>query len=393
MKKNIVNFLLFLSIGHMSTAMTSRILPHVISKSSTSGQARFFSSSLVARELYDPYKILGLAKGANLKNVKSAYRNLAKQCHPNVAGGTNEAFYGLQTAYEVLKNNLKDENVFSCCKVAYTNLLVMGSRLDNYAEFVSPFGISKKLLPAQIQEKLQLKQLNHKEPSLDVFYINDQVGLGVKALEKIPKDSLIKPYVGTVEVVHHSECDARKYALTLCGTDTQLMIDAEFAGNETRFCNHSYDPNCLIKPILDEKTGFVQYWLVAGKDIQAGEEIVWNYGSDYWRTHNLIPVEKKIMHLYQDKHLTIYSCPKGGNANLYINDNVVNSGEFLAANHVVVGARTFIVIVVKKDDMAVPLIYLKENKSVKFVTSLSVFSQEEQAKVTECFYSAIKTLK
>lgn len=47
-------------------------------------------------------------------------------------------------------------------------------------------------------------------------------------------------------------------------------------------------PKCIIKPILDEKTGYVQYWLVARKNIQAGDEIVWNYGSDYWRTQIFI---------------------------------------------------------------------------------------------------------
>lgn len=393
MKKNIIKLLLFLSIGQISHGMIHRVLPRIGTKSAIALQARLFSSTLVARESYNPYKILGITQAANSKDLKAAYYHLAKQYHPNVPGGTDEAFYDVYKAYEAVKNSIKDKNVFSRCNIAYTNSLVMGSRLDNYAELVSPSGISKKLLPAEMQKELRLKPAGYKEPVLEVFHIDDQVGFGVKTLEKISKNSLIKPYVGTVEVVHHSECDVRKYGLTVCGTHTQLMIDAEFAGNETRFCNHSYLPNAVIKPVLDEKTGFFQFWLVAHEDIQAGEEIVWNYGSAYWRSHNIVPVDKNIKHLYQDKQVTVFSYPKHGNAGIYINDAFVTTGDVLASNHITIGSKVFIIIVVKQGDMAMPVIYLKEDQLVKFVPDLSLFPQDVQAKLAECFHNAIKNLK
>jgi curved DNA-binding protein CbpA len=36
----------------------------------------------------DPYRILGLARGAPLAEVKKAYRRLAKANHPDVGGET-----------------------------------------------------------------------------------------------------------------------------------------------------------------------------------------------------------------------------------------------------------------------------------------------------------------
>lgn len=49
----------------------------------------------------DPYRVLGLAPGAPLDEVKRAYRRLAKEAHPDAAGSAATArFIALQRAYE-----------------------------------------------------------------------------------------------------------------------------------------------------------------------------------------------------------------------------------------------------------------------------------------------------
>ncbi len=51
----------------------------------------------------DPYRILGLARGASLDEVKRAYRRLAKEHHPDAAGaGALPRFLAIQAAYEQL---------------------------------------------------------------------------------------------------------------------------------------------------------------------------------------------------------------------------------------------------------------------------------------------------
>lgn len=284
------------------------------------------------------------------------------------------------------------KDVFTSHNVEYTDALILSSYIGEYTSFVFPDGISKTILPKEMQQSLSVCQAPYQKPKLEICHINDQVGFGVKALEKISKDCCIQPYAGIVGVVDHTACDSKKYALTVCGTQKQLIIDSELAGNETRFCNHRYAANSYIKPIVDEKTGLVQFWLVAAEDIQAGEEILWNYGSHYWRTHGIAPIDTQVRHIYQDKHLTMYSYPKQGRANLYINDNPVICKEIIASNHVVIGQDVFIVLVIKQGDKANSIVYNKSNDQVRFVQNVSDFCQDTQRKITECFHDALKKI-
>ncbi len=51
----------------------------------------------------DPYRTLGLAPGASVNEIRSAYRRLAKRYHPDAAGDRTLArFLAIQAAYEVL---------------------------------------------------------------------------------------------------------------------------------------------------------------------------------------------------------------------------------------------------------------------------------------------------
>jgi curved DNA-binding protein CbpA len=51
----------------------------------------------------DPYRVLGLAPGASLNEIRSAYRRLVKQYHPDAAGERAlPRFLAIQAAYEAL---------------------------------------------------------------------------------------------------------------------------------------------------------------------------------------------------------------------------------------------------------------------------------------------------
>src|SRR5882757_309346 len=58
----------------------------------------------------DYYEILGLARGASEQDIKSAFRRLAKDCHPDRNSSDKDAeqkFKELNEAYEVLKDPQK----------------------------------------------------------------------------------------------------------------------------------------------------------------------------------------------------------------------------------------------------------------------------------------------
>lgn len=61
----------------------------------------------------DYYKILGVNKGANEKDVKKAYRKLAMKYHPdkNKDAGAEEKFKKIAEAYEVLSDPKKKEDL------------------------------------------------------------------------------------------------------------------------------------------------------------------------------------------------------------------------------------------------------------------------------------------
>lgn len=52
----------------------------------------------------NPYDVLGVATDATLKQIKSAYRKLSAQHHPDKEGGDREKFEEVKLAYDVLSN-------------------------------------------------------------------------------------------------------------------------------------------------------------------------------------------------------------------------------------------------------------------------------------------------
>lgn len=52
----------------------------------------------------DPYRILGVLRGADLDQIKAAHRRLAKRFHPDRASGDEQRFLAVQEAYQLLSD-------------------------------------------------------------------------------------------------------------------------------------------------------------------------------------------------------------------------------------------------------------------------------------------------
>ncbi|MBO0858853.1 MAG: SET domain-containing protein-lysine N-methyltransferase [Chloracidobacterium sp.] len=66
-----------------------------------------------------------------------------------------------------------------------------------------------------------------------------------------------------------------KRRLYICGVDFYWAIDGSSGGNGTQFINHSCEPNCYSKVIH----GHILFFAL--RDIEAGEELLLDYGESY----------------------------------------------------------------------------------------------------------------
>lgn len=99
-------------------------------------------------------------------------------------------------------------------------------------------------------------------------------GQGAFALRPIPADTRIIEYTG--EAVSPAEADRRyehrddphTFLFTL---SKSVILDGGVGGNESRFINHSCDPNC--QAVIEDERIFID----ALRDISPGEELGFDY--------------------------------------------------------------------------------------------------------------------
>ena len=112
------------------------------------------------------------------------------------------------------------------------------------------------------------------ETELLVFKASPIHGLGGFAKAAIGKGTRVVEYVG--ERISKSEslrqCEGNNEFIFSLNDEQDL--DGDVAWNPARLLNHSCAPNC------DAESQDGHIWMVATRDIQAGEEITFNYGYD-----------------------------------------------------------------------------------------------------------------
>ncbi|MBN9414274.1 hypothetical protein ABS71_10815 [bacterium SCN 62-11] len=99
-------------------------------------------------------------------------------------------------------------------------------------------------------------------------------GEGLFAAEPIKAGTRIVSYQG--ERISKEESARRRAALNsyIFHLDYAWDVDGSGLDNTARYVNHSCDPNCRVE--LDGK----EIWIVADRDLEAGQELSFNYGYD-----------------------------------------------------------------------------------------------------------------
>ena len=103
-------------------------------------------------------------------------------------------------------------------------------------------------------------------------------GFGVFAVEPINKNKRIIQYEG--ELITHKQSliredrYLRRNEIWCFTVNRRWVRDANKGGNIARFINHSCVPNCYSQIVGHT------IWIRAGRNIQAGEELTYNYNTD-----------------------------------------------------------------------------------------------------------------
>ena len=116
-------------------------------------------------------------------------------------------------------------------------------------------------------------------------------GKGAFALKDIRKGTRLVEYVG--ENITPAESD-RRYDDTkvkdhhtfLFSVDSRKVIDATYGGNDSRFINHSCDPNC--DAVIENRRVYIE----ANRTIRKGEELAYDY--NYERTPRTTKADEKL---------------------------------------------------------------------------------------------------
>lgn len=103
-----------------------------------------------------------------------------------------------------------------------------------------------------------------------------KTGLGLYAIQDIPKRKLVIEYTGTrIPTKRAREIDRARANKYLFEIDNRWTIDGAARANTARYVNHSCDPNTEA----ESNRGRLMFRAV--RDIAAGEEITLDYGEEH----------------------------------------------------------------------------------------------------------------
>lgn len=125
------------------------------------------------------------------------------------------------------------------------------------------------------------KPFQHRVPKKMKLVKTEKCGSGIVADEDIKRGEFVIEYVG--EVIDDKTCEERLWKMKhrgetnfyLCEINRDMVIDATYKGNKSRYINHSCCPNTeMQKWIIDGET---RIGIFATRDIKMGENLTYDY--------------------------------------------------------------------------------------------------------------------
>ncbi len=118
--------------------------------------------------------------------------------------------------------------------------------------------------------------MNNKKQTYRTQVKRSSAGLGLYALETIPRGVKIIEYVGPILTQEESNKRGGKYLMAI---NSKWVIDGTARSNTARYINHSCRPNAVAY------ASGKRVWIWSRRAIQPGEEIGYDYGKEYVDEH------------------------------------------------------------------------------------------------------------
>ncbi len=127
-------------------------------------------------------------------------------------------------------------------------------------------------------------------PELKIQRIDRSVGWGLYTSCPIKAGAFIGEYTGVVRPIRNRSGHVLEYGgfstdyawgyPAGLSEDFQYEMDALKEGNELRFANHSFEPNCAVDHFPWENRWVIFFRSL--RDMGEGDQILIDYGEDYW---------------------------------------------------------------------------------------------------------------
>lgn len=127
-------------------------------------------------------------------------------------------------------------------------------------------------------------------PKVSLRFIDDEVGFGVFAAQRISPCALIGEYTGQLVEAKKRALASKFHCVRYTTWDIgkkRYVLDAEKMGNFTRFINHSSQPNAGLQSVYWR--GIPKMIFVALKEIAEGTQLTFDYGAIFWKGHHQKP--------------------------------------------------------------------------------------------------------
>lgn len=185
--------------------------------------------------------------------------------------------YGNCQLNKHIRDNLAADNVEYSSELVTRHFYVITKALIVQNRFSEKLLSHEYLDHLDLSEEDVLSQLRSKCRNLDIVIHDPQIpefnfGKGIFATDRIEAGTIIGRYTGELEGL----VDDESYLMKNNGN----IINAKKVGNHTRYINHSpTEANLELYYANDE--GIIEPFLMTIKDIDPGQELLFNYGTEY----------------------------------------------------------------------------------------------------------------